>query len=86
MIVYQLREIPMYNFERNLEAKQTRRMKAEDRYITRLERLQIKAEEMIGAVMRNGVEVFYVFPEGGKYREGRFSELVDFLIRNKYVC
>ena len=74
-----------YNFERNLDAKQSRRMHAEDRFLDKIERLTKKAETMIGEICREGRAVFYVFPVGGKYREGSFCELVDFLIRNKYV-
>jgi len=75
-----------YSFDRNFEAKQVRRMKAEDRYLTRLEKLTAKAERMIGELCRDGKPVYYVFPVGGKYRESTFAtDLVDFLIRNKHV-
>ena len=75
-----------YDYERNLEARQTRRMAEESRFLDKLERLTAKAERMIGELCREGRTVYYVFPEGGKYREGSFGELVDFLIRNHYVA
>lgn len=67
------------------EANHNRRMANETRFLNRREILEAKAEKMIGEIVREGREVFYIFPEGGKYREGGFSELVDFLIRNQYV-
>lgn len=74
-----------YDFDRNLDAKQSRRMHVENRYLSRLEKMTVAAERMIGELCRNGATVYYVFPNGGKYREGGFIELVDYLIRNKYV-
>lgn len=44
-----------------------------------------KAEAMIGELCREGRTVHYVYPVGGRYREGTRQELVDFLIRNRYV-
>ena len=41
-----------------------------------------KAEEMIGELSSG---VCYIYPAGGRYRQGTRDELVDFLIRNKYV-
>jgi hypothetical protein len=29
--------------------------------------------------------VFYVFPVGGKYREGNRAELISYLIRNRHA-
>lgn len=76
----------MYNFERNLEAKQTRRMKAQDRFLSREEKREASAEKMIGELCRKGETVYYVFPVGGKYKESSsFFELVDYLKRNRYV-
>lgn len=65
-----------------LDAKQARRMAAESRYIDRLERREANAEKMIGELVSGKL---YVFPVGGKYREGTRRELINFLIRNNYA-
>lgn len=71
-----------YDFEKNLEAKQARRMKAEDRFLARIEKREAAAEAMIGELNSGKL---YVYPVGGKYREGTRPELIDFLMRNNYV-
>ncbi|MBS3648786.1 hypothetical protein KEU06_09230 [Pseudaminobacter sp. 19-2017] len=73
------------NYERYLEGRQLRRMKADDRWLARRERLEAKADRMIGELCRDGKTVHYVFPVGGRYKEGTWGELVDYLIRNKWV-
>lgn len=73
------------NTEQMLDASQARRMAAEDRYLARLEERESAAEKMLGTLVRDGKEVCYVFPVGGKYREGTAGELVRFLIRNNYA-
>jgi hypothetical protein len=75
----------MFDIDRHLDARQSRRMAAEHRYLTRMERRESDAERMIGELCRNGRAVFYIMPAGGRYREGTFSELVAFLIRNRYA-
>ncbi len=74
------------NIEQHLEARQSRRMKAEDRYLThslpRLERRERDAEAMIGELNSGKL---YVYPVGGRYREGSRSELIAFLLRNNYA-
>lgn len=40
---------------------------------------------MIGELCREGKTVYYVWPQGGKYREGSVSELIAFLLRNNYA-
>ena len=74
-----------YDFDRNFEAKQSRRMHAEDRFLARLERREAAAEQMIGELCREGRDVFYVFPVGGTYREGSRAELVAYLLRNNHA-
>lgn len=74
-----------YDFDRNFEAKQSRRMHAEDRYLTRIARREREAEKMVGTLIRDGREINYIMPIGGKYQEGDFFELVAFLVRNNYV-
>ena len=51
----------------------------------RLAKREEGAEEQIGELIRDGRAVFYVWPAGGKYREGSRSELVSYLIRNQYA-
>lgn len=43
------------------------------------------AETMVGRLVRDGKTVYYVFSRGGRYREGNLPDLIEFLIRNKYV-
>jgi hypothetical protein len=71
--------------EQQLEARQTRRMKAEGHMLDRMERREKAAEAMIGELRRDGQTIYYVWPQGGKYREGSFGELVNFLTRNRYA-
>jgi len=72
-------------FEEILEGKLTRRLKMEDRTLTRLEKREEKAERMVGELTREGRTVCYVWPQGGKYREGPRADLIDFLVRNNYA-
>lgn len=70
------------NTHQQLEARQARRMAAEDRFLARMEKREAEAEKMIGELNSGKC---YVFPVGGKYREGTRYELVAFLIRNNYA-
>lgn len=70
------------NIDKHLDASQKRRMAAEHRYLTRLEKREGEASKMIGELSTGK---FYVWPVGGKYREGTERELIDFLLRNKYA-
>lgn len=72
-------------FEELLEGRASRRAKEEDRWATRMERRWKEAGEQIGELCRDGKTVFYVYPVGGKYREGSRNELEDFLLRNRYA-
>jgi hypothetical protein len=73
------------NADQRLEWRQLRRMQAEDRALARIERLEAAAYAMVGELCREGQQVFYVCPPGGKYREGARADLIAFLIRNRYV-
>ena len=68
-----------------LEARQARRMAAEARFLEQREKREQAAEQMIGELCRDGKTVYYVSPQGGKYREGSVSELIAFLLRNNYA-
>ena len=72
-------------FELWAESKHAKHLRAEDRTHARLTRLENKADSRIGELCRDGETVCYIFPAGGKYREGSRIELTNFLIRNKYV-
>jgi hypothetical protein len=77
--------MPSFDYERHLEARQSRRMAAEDRFLGRIEKLETAAYAMVGELCREGKTVFYIFPVGGHYREGTRAELISFLIRNNYA-
>lgn len=74
--------------DRQVEANHNRRMANESRMIDRWDALaarEEKARGMVGELVRDGKTVHYVSLVGGKYREGRKWELVEFLVRNNYV-
>jgi hypothetical protein len=70
------------NIHQQLEASQSRRMAAQDKFLERIEKREAAAEKMVGELNSGKC---YVFPVGGKYREGTRSELIAFLIRNNYA-
>ena len=70
------------NIDQQLNGTQARRMAAQDRFLCRIEKREAAAEQMIGQLSSGK---YYVFPVGGKYREGTRLELVAFLIRNNYA-
>ncbi len=75
-----------HEIETWFNAREARRLKAEDKALGRIIRLEAKAEPMIGELCREGKTVWYVWPVGGTYRESASrADLIDFLIRNKYV-
>lgn len=70
------------NIDQQLDARQSRRLAANARAEARLMKRETAAEKMIGELSSGKC---YVFPVGGKYREGTRAELVGFLIRNNYA-
>lgn len=70
------------HIEQQLDARQARRMAAEDRFLARMEKREAKADAMIGELASGKC---YVFPVGGRYREGSRSDLIAFLLRNNYA-
>jgi hypothetical protein len=70
------------DLDRYLDGMQSRRMKAEDRFLARDEKRRAEAHKMIGELLNDR---FYVFPIGGKYREGTYAEMVNYLMRNRWV-
>lgn len=76
------------SIEQQLEGNHNRRMANEARMLARWDDLSARedaAEQMIGELIRAGKVVYYVWPQGGKYREGTRLDLVAFLIRNNYA-
>ena len=67
---------------KQLDARHARRLRAEDKFLRGIDRREAVAEGMIGELSGGRC---YVFPVGGKYREGTRSQLVAFLIRNRYA-
>lgn len=69
-----------------MDSMHSRRLKMEGHYLDRRERLEKRCEPLIGELERDGRTVYYITDCRGKIRESdSFYELVDFLIRNKYV-
>lgn len=68
--------------ERRAQARLSRRLASEDRYLERLSKREELADRMIGELVSGKL---YVYPVGGKYREGTRAELISFLIRNNYA-
>jgi hypothetical protein len=70
------------SYEAFLDGRHSRRLKNENRAIARLDAQHERANTMIGELSTG---TLYIYPDGGKYREGTRAELIDFLIRNHYV-
>lgn len=68
--------------ERRAQARLNRRFASEDRYLARLSKREEMADRMIGELVSGKL---YVYPVGGKYREGTRAELIAFLLRNGYA-
>ena len=73
------------SYEDYMEARDARRFKADAKRADIEDRRWNEADRMVGTLIREGREVFYISPVGGRYREGTRSDLIAFLIRNKYV-
>ena len=73
------------DIHQQLAARQSSRMKSEDRYLDRLEKKEEAAHKMVGTLIRNGKTINYIYPTNGRYREGSEQDLIAFLVRNQYV-
>lgn len=77
--------------DQDMDTKELRRLRAEDRFLTRLEKRENDAEALIGELCREGKPVFYINVRKangsltGKTKEGTKSELTAYLIHNNYV-
>ncbi|MBZ9922217.1 hypothetical protein LB579_31555, partial [Mesorhizobium sp. BR1-1-7] len=56
--------------EERIEARERAIFRSDDRFMDRMDRRWTAAEQMIGELCREGRKILYVFPVGGKYREG----------------
>ena len=81
-----------FDYERHLENRLSRRIKAEERALDRLEKREKAAEALVGQLMKEGKLVYYINQRGltggltGKTREfAREGDAIQFLIRNNYV-
>ena len=74
------------DIHRQLDALQARRMACEHRFLVRLEKREAAARPQVGILMREGREVFYCWPQGGRYFESPSEQtVIDRLIRNNYA-
>ena len=72
------------NIDIQMELLEKRREKANDRYLDRLD----QAYSLIGELCRDGKKVYYINLQPlskGKTMEGKFFDLYEYLIRNRYV-
>ena len=70
------------NLDQQSNAREARRIACEDRVHARAVAREDKADAMVGELSSGKC---YVWPVGGKYREGTRFDLVQFLVRNNYV-
>lgn len=75
----------MMDFTEKLDAKMAAKERHDSKMHDRLMAKEERAEKMIGELCREGRTVYYVFPVGGKYREGTYASLIRFLLRNRYI-
>jgi len=79
------------DIDRYFEARHSRRLASEDRYLTRVEKREAEADALIGELERGGRTVFYINQVDrrgrftGKIIEGAYYKLVEYLIRNDYI-
>ncbi|XAI95998.1 hypothetical protein [Microcystis phage Mwe-JY26] len=84
-------EMSRQSIEEFLDGVERRRLKADAKAEARLDRLETAAEALVGTLIREGKEVFYInlrTRDGrltGKTLEGNRFDLVNYLIRNRYV-
>lgn len=81
--------------EQMLEARDRRRGAAQDRFLTRLEKRERKAESLVGELCRDGLTIHYINERSksgrltGHTREFTgptgYGSAISFLLRNRYV-
>ena len=77
--------MPRITDEEHLDRKERRRLIHDAKAEAAISRREDAAHAMVGELCREGRTVCYVHPQGGRYREGTRSDLVAFLIRNRYA-
>lgn len=83
--------MPKQSIEEFLDGVERRRLKVDAKAEARLDRLETAAEALVGKLIRDGKEVYYInlrTRDGrltGKTLEGSRFDLVNYLIRNRYV-
>lgn len=74
---------------RQLEVSQNRRMACEDRFLKRREKLERKAENLIGHLQRADGLTYYInlrpLSKGCIKESKNAYVLIDYLVRNRYV-
>lgn len=70
------------SLEEKLERRHDARVRRDEKSYAKLDAREEKAARMIGELASGKC---YVFPVGGKYREGTRAELISFLLRNRYA-
>lgn len=68
--------------EQMTDTAEKRRLNADAKAHDRLMKREAAAEAMIGELNSGKL---YIYPVGGKYREGTKHDLIAFLIRNNYA-
>lgn len=72
--------------DRRLDNLENRHFAADDRWLSKMDRMEKLAEPLIGELCREGKTVYYVNTCNGKTREATNKhELVEFLGRNNYI-
>ena len=82
----------MFCIDRHLDARQSRRMATEARFLDRQDRREKEADALVGELCREGRTIFYINVRSktgkltGKTREfSKWSDAVGYLLRNRYV-
>lgn len=73
------------DYDQRMDARIERRVDREDIAFERRMKLEDRACELIGELVRNGEKVHYITTVARKVKEGHKRDLINFLIRNGYV-
>lgn len=68
--------------EERTDARTAAMLRRDEKAYARIEQREAAAAQMIGELSSGKC---YVYPVGGKYREGTRADLVAFLVRNNYA-
>lgn len=70
------------DIETLIDRRSDSRIRRDEKAAIKMENRENRASEMVGELSSGKC---YVYPVGGKYREGTRANLIAFLIRNKYA-